>query len=103
MALTKTAAIREARTCVSLPKRRSATDYVVYAPYYDHKPSGPSTELQSDSYPKALARRTEKVAHIALALMGVNAADLYLEAGHHGTTVEALVASGIRQVSGAER
>lgn len=70
MALSKTAAIREARGFVGLPIRRSATDYVVYGPWDDGDPHGPSTEFQADSYPKAIAARTRWVARIALALMG---------------------------------
>lgn len=98
--MTKTAAIAEARTCVSKPHRRSATDYVIYAPYYDDKPSGPSTELQADSYTKALARRTEKVAYIALAIMGVDTGRIHLEAGRgDGATIESLVADGLEQAA----
>lgn len=99
MTMSKTAAIAEARTCVSKPHRRSATDYVVYAPYYDNKPSGPSTELQSDSYSKALARRTEKVAYVALAAMGIDTVGVFLEASRDRSTIESLVAAGIAQAA----
>jgi hypothetical protein len=102
MTLSKTAAIREARTYVSLPHRRSATDYVVYSPYRHTDPTGPSTEMQADSYPKALGRRTEQVAYIALTLMGIDTTDVWLEAGRRGydrdgSTVEGLVADGLKQ------
>jgi hypothetical protein len=99
MSMSKTAAIAEARTRVSKPHRRSATDYVIYAPYCDSRPKGPSTELQSDSYPKALARRTEKVAYVALALMGVSLDGVHLDAGIAGSTVNELVANGIAQAA----
>lgn len=69
-ALSKTVAIRAARTFVSAPHRRSSTDYVVYGPYRSSDPHGPSTEHQSDSYPRARAARSRWVARIALHLMG---------------------------------
>lgn len=75
MALSKTAAIREARGLVGLPIRRSATDYVVYGPWDDSDPHGPSTEYQADSYHKAAAARTRWVARVALGLMGRLGAD----------------------------
>ena len=96
MTTSKTAAIREARNTVSMPTRRSSTDYVVYAPYYDVQPDGPYTELQASSYPKAVAMRSRKCACIALALMGklddeaIYAIE-YMESG----SVGALVAAGL--------
>jgi hypothetical protein len=97
MFMNKTAAIRKARSCVSLPQRRSSTDYVVYAPYYDSQPNGPSTEMQFDSYGRAAAVRAEKVACIALALMGVDTSEVYFDGWRHGGSVGALVAEGLRQ------
>lgn len=73
--LSKTAAIREAQRACGRPIRRSSTDYVCYVPYYDTDISGPSTELQADSYPKLVAYRARKVAHIALELMGACASE----------------------------
>lgn len=69
--LSKTAALREAQAACGKIIRRSSTDYVCYVPYYDTDISGPSTELQADSYPKLVAHRARKVAHIAIELMGV--------------------------------
>lgn len=91
----KTAAIKAARRAVGDINRRSSTDYVIYAPYYDADPSGPSTELQANSYPQALQRRTQKVADVALALMGHQRAMVIV--GEDGNTVEQLVAAGIEQ------
>lgn len=95
--LSKTAAIKAARKAVGDINRRSNTDYVIYAPYYDDQPSGPSTELRASSYPQALLRRSQKIANVALALMGHDRS--VVEAGQHGTTVEQLVAAGIAQAA----
>jgi hypothetical protein len=103
--LTKNAAIKIARASVGAINRRSSTEYVIYAPYYDAQPRGPTTELRAGSYPMAFARRTQKIADIALALLckdrGIDPADARVEAGYHGTTVEALVAAGIAQIEQA--
>lgn len=69
--LSKTAALKAAQAACGRIIRRSSTDYVCFVPYYDAKPDGPSTELQADSYPKAVAMRARKVADIALTLMGL--------------------------------
>lgn len=96
MTTSKTAAIREARRAVSTPTRRSSTDYVVYAPYYDAQPDGPSTELQASSYPKALAMRSRKCACVALALMGkLDEEAVYAIEYMDGGNVDALVAAGL--------
>jgi len=100
MTMSKTAAIREARTFVGMPTRRSSTDYVVYAPYHSNKPHGPSTELQADSYQKCLARRSSAVASIALHLMGRLdiEADAAIESEiydcYKQNTIETLVSAG---------
>lgn len=95
--LSKTAAIKAARKAVGHINRRSGTDYVFYAPYHDAQPAGPSTELQANTYPQAVQRRTQKVADVALALMGHSRAFVF--AGEDGTTVEQLVATGIAQAA----
>jgi len=69
--MSKTAALKAAQAACGRIIRRSRTDYVCFVPYYDQKPDGPSTELQADSYPKAVAMRARRVADIALALMGL--------------------------------
>lgn len=69
-ATSKTAALKAAQEACGRVHRRSATDYVCMVPFYDNNLSGPSTELQADSYPKCRAWRTRKVARIALHLMG---------------------------------
>lgn len=95
--LSKTAAIKSSRKAVGHIIRRSNTDYVFYAPYYNSDLAGPSTELQASSYPQALLRRTQKIADIALKQMGHSRAVVF--AGEDGTTVEQLVAAGIAQAA----
>ena len=72
--MSKTAALKAPQAACGGIIRRSSTDYVCFVPYYDAKPDGPSTELQADSYPKAVAMRARRVADIALALMGLELA-----------------------------
>lgn len=98
MTISKTAAIRQARRVVSMPVRRSSTDYVVYAPYYDAQPDGPGTELQAASYPMILAMRTRKCACVALSIMGrmdEEAASAIYHMEGESLGVEALVAAGL--------
>ncbi len=95
--LSKTAAIKAARKAVGQITRRGQHDYVIYAPYYDAQPDGASTELKASTYPQAVQRRTQKVADVALALMGHSRA--MVEAGEDGATVEQLVAIGIAQAA----
>jgi hypothetical protein len=95
--LSKTAAIKAARKAVGSIIRRSNTDYVFYAPYYNGDLTGPTTELKASSYPQAVLRRTQKIADIALEQMGHGRA--VVEAGENGTTVEQLVAAGIAQAA----
>lgn len=95
--MSKTAAIAEARTYVSMPHRRSATDYIVCAPWNSLNPTGPSTELQASTYQAALSMRAEKVAAIALGLMGIDPRRVRL----NGRTIEELVTSGIAQTAEA--
>lgn len=73
--MSKTAALKAAQAACGSIRRRSATDYVCYVPYYDTKPRGPSTEVQASDYWKCRAARTRRVAEIALALMGVDGND----------------------------
>ncbi len=97
MALSKTAAIKQARTFVSLPHRRSSTDYVVHAPWDSSKPHGASTELQASTYPAALAMRTRSVARVAVALMGVPyTGAMEYALAYDGGTVEHLVGMLLR-------
>lgn len=93
--LSETAAIKAARRAVGSIIRRGQFDYVIYAPYYDADPAGPSTELQANTYPRARQCRTQKVANIALALMGHQRAMVIV--GDDGDTVEQLVKAGIEQ------
>lgn len=90
--ISKTAALKAARKAVGQINRRSATDYVFYARHGE--------EIQATSYPEALARRAEKVAYVALELMGYR--DVCLRHGEmeDGTTAAALVKAGIAQAEG---
>ena len=70
MTLSKTAAIRKARTHIGPIMRRSGTEYVFFGPHLDTDPSGPSAEVKASSYPMALAHRARCVARLALTFMG---------------------------------
>lgn len=97
-AMSKTRAMREARRCVGGIIRRSRTDYVYFAPYYATKPSGPSTECQADSYPKAVASRSRHVAEIALVLMGYSgqdASEAAYMASIYGGSADAILAEAL--------
>lgn len=95
--ITKTSAIKAARRAVGDIIRRSSTDYVFFAPYNEADLSGPSTEIQAGTYAAARERRTQKVADVALALMGHGRSIVYV--GEDGATVDQLVSCGIRQAS----
>lgn len=98
VAMSKTAALRQARECVGKISRRSATDYVYHAPYYSDKPRGPSTECQADSYPKAAASRAQHVVAIALALMGYSSRDAHeaaYMASQDGGSADAILAAAL--------
>lgn len=101
MKLSKTAAIKEARTFVgSLCGRH--TSWSVFGPYLTSNLHGPSTEAHADSYTKARRIRTIWVAQIDVALMGreemVNTIDYLAQVdGQEGLTVESLVAAAIKE------
>lgn len=95
--ISKTAAIKVARKAVGQIIRRSNSDYVFYAPYYDHKPAGPSVELQACTYTAAKAKRTQKTADVALALMGHSKAVVFV--GEDANNVQELVNAGIVQAA----
>lgn len=65
-ALSKTAALREASTAVSIHGR--GTSWTIICPH--DKIDGPSTELRADSYALARAKAARAKASIALTLMG---------------------------------
>lgn len=106
--MSKTAALKAAQAACGSIYRRSSTDYVCYVPFYDTKPDGPTTELQSYDYWRCRAARTRRVASIALALMGYDrrAADDYaVEAAiegavhyHHETTARGIVDRVLKEV-----
>jgi hypothetical protein len=100
MNMSRTNAIKMARGFVSKPHRRSVTDYVVYGPYDDSDPHGPSTEYQADSYSKAMAARSKWVARIALSLMGrLNYESEFAveyRAYDYNATIESLVDAGLQ-------
>lgn len=74
--LSKTAALREARKCVSHPIGQG-TSWSLYGPYAYSDLTGPSTERHSDNYWRAMALRRAWVTDIALTLMGYDADDAY--------------------------
>jgi len=99
MHMSKTQAIKQAKTFVSMPVRRSSTEYVVYAPWDVEKPAGATTDLQARSYSKALAMRKGQIARIALVLMDqfTEEANIAIEfQGKPGSTIESLVDTGLR-------
>jgi hypothetical protein len=70
--MTKTKALHIAQKAVCKPIRCSSSSYILYGPYYNDKPTGPTTEINCGSYQKAVQRRTEWVATIALSLLGAD-------------------------------
>lgn len=97
--LSKTAAIARARGYVSMPTRRGATDFVVYAPYSSTDPEGPSQEIQRSTYPAAMLARSRMVARIALHLMGklTDDAEEAIETAHDRgvTDAKSLIEAGL--------
>lgn len=66
-----TEALREASRAVSRPTRHPGQNgFTFYAPYYNDKPRGPTTECRARSMAEAWHLRRTIVAHIALALVG---------------------------------
>lgn len=72
--MSKTAALAAAQKEVSYPIGRETSWYIV-APYRSDKPNGPSTEISGHCYSDLLSRRAQKVAEIALCMMGVDISD----------------------------
>ena len=103
LAMSRTAALRQAQACIGGITRRSGTDYVYFAPYYATKPNGPSTECQADSYPKAVASRARHVAEIALVLIGYSgqdASEAAYMAGRDGGSANAILAAALADLKG---
>jgi hypothetical protein len=99
MSISKTQAIKQARTYVSMPVRLSSTEYVVYAPWDVENPDGATTDLQARSYSKALALRKTRIARIALVLMDRfnQKANFAIEFQNKSdSTIESLVDAGLR-------
>lgn len=101
MAMSKTAAIREASTHVSISGR--GTSWHVYGPHRSAEPRGPSTELTADSYRKAQITAAAWKARVALGLMGrlTVDADYAVDYAAHGawpatTDVRGLVEIGLK-------
>jgi len=99
--LSKTQAIRKARTFVSKPHRRGRYEYVVYGPSDDRNPNGsPSVEYPADSYSKALSVRAKWVARISLALMGrlnyISRFAIEYRTHDDDATIESLVDAGLQ-------
>lgn len=85
MSMSKSAAIREAASYVSIGG--GGTSWRVYGPYRYDQPTGPSTEISCDSYRKARACAATKKAAIALHLMGrlTPEAKMEIECAAYGT------------------
>ena len=95
--MTKTQAIKQARTYVSKPVRVGG-NYVVYGPFKSREPHGIRAEYQAESYSTALALRTHWVARVALALMNkLNRPSELAIFTHvaHGATIESCVDAGL--------
>lgn len=68
--MTKTAALAAAQAAVGRPHGHG-TSWCLYHPFYDDKLNGPSTEMRCSSYAAIRIARAQRVAELALALMGV--------------------------------
>lgn len=73
--MSKTAALAAAQKEVSYPIG-SGTSWCIVAPYRSDKPNGPSTEIRGHCYSDLLSRRAQKVAEVALCMMGVDISDV---------------------------
>lgn len=96
MSLSKTAALRAAQNACGSVYRRSGTDFVCMVPYRRDQPSGPTTELQSYSYPRAVRMRSRVVAEITLVLMGAWRSEEF----ESDSLIEEASYSGITSASG---
>lgn len=95
--LTKTAAIREARSCVHI-MRAGRTSFEIVGPYIMNRLSGPSTSMSADSWVKARRVRAVWAAEIALSLMGklTDQARIAIDrASDEDCSIPALVAAGL--------
>ena len=72
--MTKTAALRAAQAAVGRPHGHG-TSWCLYHPWNDNNIAGPSTEMRGSSYAALRQARAERVAELALALMGVKDAN----------------------------
>ncbi len=68
--MTKTAALRAAQNAVGRPFGHG-TSWGFYSPYSLDNPTGPSTEVRANGYQQAVHRRANRVASLALHMMGV--------------------------------
>lgn len=96
--MTPKQAITTARAAVGLPVG-SGTSWTVHGPYFRNLPLGSRTERHCSSYAQAVANRTQWVAEVALALLGVGL-ECEVYAGQDGNTVEQLVTVGLRRAYG---
>ena len=76
--MSKTAALAAAQKEVSYPIG-SGTSWCIIAPYCNARPNGPSTEIRGHNYSTMLSRRAQKVAEIALCMMGVECQDVAVD------------------------
>lgn len=88
MALSKTTALDTASRAVG-PICGSKTSWSFTTPYRDTELDGPSTDVRANSYAAAVAKRANRVAGIALVLMGYAPEDAaYLVGDQYGSARE---------------
>lgn len=95
MTMSKTAALKISRRVVHMPQRMSPTNYVVRGPYYANQPSGPTTEVNYPSYPRAMIGRARWVVDIAVRLMGHT--DYFVRDDVYPATVENMLSATLKQ------
>lgn len=66
----KTEALRISRKAHTGIYSRGRYGYVFYSPAYNHKPSGPQTEVHASDYWMARAKRTRCIVECALSQLG---------------------------------
>lgn len=97
--MTRTEALRIARSSFGPIHRRNSTDYVWWGPNDFANPKGPSCEYRANNYPLAVARRRMVVALCALTQLGLTGeeyeradAALYFRE-YHGKSLPQIVAA----------
>lgn len=100
-------ALAEARSMVGNPIRRRPTDWVFYTPHDASKPRGPSQEVQANSYPSIVSKRTAEVATCALIVLGHDTRTAVEEVncityGREPQSAERIVSLAVKRIKGAQ-